>query len=89
MVRQELRARLGNDLTIHNTHNCFWHTGHSVNLANGSERLNRPWDFKDSVAFGRAAGKGRTLLEPYDKWIERSMTDHFFPEAEDPEDDEA
>jgi hypothetical protein len=83
VVRNELRSKLGTDLTVPSTHNPFWHTGNPVCLAQGSERLNRPWDFRWSVAYGKAAGKGRTQTESYDAYVKRVMSDMMFPEEDE------
>lgn len=83
VVRAELKKKLGTDLTVKTTHNPFWHTGNPVNLANGSTRINRPWEFIWHVADGTAAGKGRVTVESYAEYIERTMANSLFPGGDD------
>ena len=79
VVRKELLAKLGTDLTIPNTHNPFWYTGNPVNLAGGAAMRYRPWEYVQNVAAGLAAGKDRVSLEAWDAFLARMIAEQLFP----------
>ena len=79
LLQDEMRRLLGTDLTIYDPLNRFWHTGNAVPLAEGDVRWRRPWEWLWYVAFGRSAGKGRSRIERWDKYVRRFVYEHFFP----------
>ena len=78
-VRNELRAKLGTDLTVKNEFNPFWHTGNPVKLASGSERDYRPWNDIWTVAEGHRAGVGLANAMSWDAYVHHVIRDMMFP----------
>ena len=70
---------LGRDLSIHTTHNQFWHTGVPVPLDAGDYRFRRPEEWFWSAARGASAGMGRARRETWHDFAVRMIFEHFFP----------
>ena len=69
---------LGQDLSVVQANNPFWHTGNAVPLDTGDYRQRRPWEWVWRVAAEMAAGKGRPDPEKWDKFVRRFVFDRFF-----------
>ena len=79
LIRQDLLAKLSQDLTIDDDKNPFFHTGNPVKLSSGSARTHQPWKDVRDVAYGRVAGKGRVIQETWNAYLDRTLNDKMFP----------
>ena len=79
LLQNEFVRLLGRDLTVHTTHNVFWHTGTPVPRDTGDYRVRRPSEWIWRVASGAAAGKGRARREAWLAFSRRMVNEHFFP----------
>lgn len=79
VVRKDVLAKLGTDLTVANEYNPFWHTGNPVKLNSGPARDYRPWEDLIAVASGQTAGKNRVMRESWNAHINRKIRDELFP----------
>jgi hypothetical protein len=77
VIRQDMLAKLGTDLTMVDERNPFWHTGNPTNW-NGNKMAKKPWEYVWDVAEGRVAGKGRVAVESSDAYVARVIREQFW-----------
>jgi hypothetical protein len=70
-------SKAGNDLTIPNAYNEWWHTGNAVRLDAGPAHDYRPWVNIWDVEIGRTAGDGLTP-QSCAVWLQNLLADHMF-----------
>lgn len=78
VVRNNLRAKLGTDLTIYSNTNPFWHTGNPVQVDPTHLRTHDPAQFIDRVAIGAVAGKYRKRKEDWNSYTKRVIREQMF-----------
>ena len=80
VVRAELLAKLGTDLTVQKETNCFWHTGHEVKLTGSTDsRGLQPWEFMKNVSLGTATGLNRGKRQHWRPCVQHIIDRLLFP----------
>ena len=78
-VREDLKARLGTDLTRHDPTNALYHTGGAPNMVNATNRQShKPWEFIWRVADKTSTGPGRSDPEAWDEYAKRFISDRLW-----------
>ena len=84
VIRADLKARLGTDLTVHDDHNPIFRTGGAPNTLRSTASLShRPYEFIWQVADGRCngAGRGATRPEAWDTYVDRFIQENLWTKA--------
>ena len=82
VIRNDLKARLGTDLTIDDNSNPLFHTGGAPNTMTSTASLShRPYEFIWKVARGTSAGAGRASIERWDIYVDRFINEHLWTSA--------
>ena len=79
VVREDLKKRLGTDLTIPDAANKLYHTGCAPDMFKATSILShRPHEFLWRVGDGVSAGAGRTKLESWNKYVDRFIAERLW-----------
>ena len=82
-VRNDLKQRLGTDLTKPSSQNKLYTTGGAPNMQAGAVKSHRPWDYFWRVAAGTSAGAGRAEPESWERHTERFLRERLFTAGRD------